>query len=470
MRSNIPFIQPADIGGALSGFADTLNKRSDARREQVEEQRKQGIRQDLSRDLEEENYENIYKTMAVEPWAVDEFKKVDKFKNDKTKKARGDALLKILMGGEATPAIAELVGVIHTEGGTVEDTAVVGNNAMQADKAKAAGNIEEKAKYDKKVMDAVEFEYSKMFGVDKMLKLRKARSGGIGVDGKEKKEYSPSPLKKSINERQEYIDAGMSEDDPIMQAYDKVITGVDKSPLIFTPKQLDLLGVLYSKTGKVPSLGRGQAATRAKQEVVARGAAYQLREEGFGEYVDKGIESGMSPVDAAMSMLGDITDTKAIQGSLNFLDKQLSSMGSFVTNLNSQVDKVHELSKDLKTFDTRLLNIPLRKLRGRLRGSPIQAKYDMYLTEIESEIGKLATGSTGSVSELSVGAQEKWSFIHDKNLSVQGMMELLEETKKAANFRVESVQGQLNKTRARMRSENRDFKQEKATSDPLGIR
>jgi hypothetical protein len=167
-------------------------------------------------------------------------------------------------------------------------------------------------------------------------------------------------------------------------------------------------------------------------------------------------------------------DTKNIAQAAGFIEKQLASMGSFVQNIDYQVEKVKELSKDLKTFDTRLLNVPLRAVRGRLAGSPEQAKYDMYLTEIESEIGKLATGSAASISELSVGAQERWSKIHDKNLSVADMISLLEETSNAAKMRYKSVEGQLKETRSKMRT--RDYgdgnvgsPDNQGTRDDLGL-
>ena len=135
-------------------------------------------------------------------------------------------------------------------------------------------------------------------------------------------------------------------------------------------------------------------------------------------------------------------------------------MGSFVDNIGMQVEKVAQLSEDLRTFDTRLLNVPLRMLRGKILGSPLQAKYDMYLTEIESEIGKLATGSAASVAELSQGAQEKWAKIHDKNLSWNDMVKLLDESSHAAKMRVSSVKAQQQVAKERM-SRNIDGDTEK---------
>ncbi len=202
----------------------------------------------------------------------------------------------------------------------------------------------------------------------------------------------------------------------------------------FSQEEIDIIASKYNLTGKMPSLGRGKESTAMRQAIEKRAAQLSL-------------ESGGT----AQDVVAGQADVKSIAGSLKFQEKQYGAMGSFVRNLDAQVDKVKELSKEFATFDTRLLNIPLRSIRGRLSGSPLQAKYDMYLTEIESEIGKLATGSTASVAELSQGAQEKWSRIHDKNLSIKDMISLLEETREAGRIRMKSVGDQLMETRKKMR-------------------
>jgi hypothetical protein len=143
--------------------------------------------------------------------------------------------------------------------------------------------------------------------------------------------------------------------------------------------------------------------------------------------------------------------TAALASSMTMQQRQLGMMGSFVKNMDYQVDRVKALGEELKTFDSRIMNVPLRAVRSKIAGSALQSKYDMYITEIENEIGKLATGSAASISELSVGAQEKWAKIHDKNLSVKDMVSLLEETSKAGKMRMKSVESQLQETKTQMR-------------------
>jgi len=284
------------------------------------------------------------------------------------------------------------------------------------------------------------------------------RSGGAG-------NFAPSSLQKLIDERESLInDRGLPEDHWLVQAYTDKIKGNDIDLPEMSQAEIDTIAAKVALDGKMPSLGRGKQSTKFRVQIIQSMARQALKSDPSGAYDPENPDQ--SPSDAALSMMLKQSDTKSIQAAMTLLEKQVGAMGSFVDNLNMQVDKVSELSKDLKTFDTRLLNVPLRMVRGRIVGSPLQAKYDMYLAEIESEIGKLSTGSAASIAELSQGAQEKWAKIHDKALSVEDMLSLLEETKHAANMRYESVNNQLEKTREKMR-----YRGNKTTdNDPLGIR
>lgn len=183
---------------------------------------------------------------------------------------------------------------------------------------------------------------------------------------------------------------------------------------------------MYNVTGVLPS-GRNKEANAAIQNKAA-----ELRK-----------ASGQS----AVGVVANAGDMKALQETIKAQEKQVGSMGSFVKNIDKQVSRFEQISKDLSTADGRLLNVPLRALRGRVAGSPLQAKVDMYLTEISSETGKLASGATGSVAELSQGAREKWEKIHDPNLSMKDLVDVLKETRHAGAMRMDSVNEQLAETR-----------------------
>ena len=117
-----------------------------------------------------------------------------------------------------------------------------------------------------------------------------------------------------------------------------------------TQAEIDLFGASYNLDHRMPSVGRGKQAAKTKLKIAKSAARQALGGD------DK------SSINAALAVVATQADTKAIASSIKKIDNQLSSMGSFVTNLNSQIDRVRELSEDLKTFDTRLLHNLLKNL------------------------------------------------------------------------------------------------------------
>jgi flagellin-like hook-associated protein FlgL len=274
--------------------------------------------------------------------------------------------------------------------------------------------------------------------------------------GEKAKTFSPSPLKKVMDERNvladELRDKGLDEEQianhPYIKAYDNKIAGIDIDIDELTQEEVDYWGAWVNLNGKMPSVGRGKQATKIRAAII-KSAAKQAYEQYGLKYPEK---KTATPTKAALEVIGMSADTKSIQSALTVLEKQTASMGSFIQNLDEQITQVGDLAKDLPLVDTRLLNVPIRALHKKILGNPELAKYEMYLTEIAREIGRLSSGSPQSIAELSTHAQEKWDKIHDPNLSVKDMLSLLEETRHAANIRMSSVEDQLERTRIRMRT------------------
>lgn len=258
------------------------------------------------------------------------------------------------------------------------------------------------------------------------------------------KMYGPSPLKKLIKERQEYINEGMKEDDPVIKAYDNKISGIDIDIEEMSDPEIDTWGAWVNATGRMPSVGRGKQATKIRARILKSAARQALAGDAVGD-------PKKTPLEAAMEVVGKQADTKSIASALGQLEKQLGAMGSFINNMDRQVSRFTELANELDQGGIRILNVPRRLWRSKIQGHPLQAKYDLYLTEIEAEIGKLAQGSPQSIAELSTHAQEKWDKIHDKNLGAEDIISLIEETSHAAKMRIRSVEDQLETTRKKMR-------------------
>lgn len=125
-------------------------------------------------------------------------------------------------------------------------------------------------------------------------------------------------------------------------------------------------------------------------------------------------------------------------------------MGSFVRNINFQVDRVDEIMQDINRWGIRGLDLPKRELIKRVKGSGKEITLDAYLTEISNEINKLSQGSQASIAQLGEESQKRWNKIHDPNLSIKEMKTILDETKNMANMRLQSADSELDFTRLRL--------------------
>jgi hypothetical protein len=260
-----------------------------------------------------------------------------------------------------------------------------------------------------------------------------------------KKQFSPSEQGKLVEERNALIEKGYPEDHPDILAYNRKISGDDIEIAEMTEEEISVHASNWILTGKMIPFGRGKQSTKIRARIAKKAAEIAL--EGTG--IDPGRKT---PMEAALSVVSSQADTKSIQTSLNFLEKQIGTMGSFTANMDLQINRITELSQGLKTFDTRLLNIPLRAVRGKIIGTPLQSQYDLLLAEIEREAAKLATGSTASVAELSATAQNRFDELHDKNLAVKDMLKVLQETSHLAKMRYKSVNDQLARTRKKLKT------------------
>ncbi len=239
------------------------------------------------------------------------------------------------------------------------------------------------------------------------------------------KEVVWDALQKSPEEQLNFIDMFQKPAENVENAYGQDIP----------QEKIDYWANQYNTTGKKVFPVRGKQSNALNKIIIERAAELSMAKGESGEDT-KYFQS----------------DRKAIQSSINMQEKQRGSMTSFVTNLGMQVDSIKDMADELKTLDTRLFNKPIRWFRRKVAGSPELAKYEVYLGEIQSEIGKLSSGSTASVSELSEGAREKWENILDENMSIKDMIEVLEEVKHAGYIRMESVDKGLKESRKRLRN------------------
>jgi len=170
----------------------------------------------------------------------------------------------------------------------------------------------------------------------------------------------------------------------------------------------------------------------------------------FGVPVQEIVRNKALKKDKEMSFIAPREVVKNLTASLGNQEKQRGMMGSFVRNINFQVDRVDEIMQDINRWGIRGLDLPKRELIKRVKGSGKEITLDAYLTEISNEINKLSQGSQASIAQLGEESQKRWNKIHDPNLSIKEMKTILDETKNMANMRLQSADSELDFTRLRL--------------------
>ena len=168
--------------------------------------------------------------------------------------------------------------------------------------------------------------------------------------------------------------------------------------------------------------------------VSTRGMAAGDRKVYAKEYSQWQVDSGFKPGDIALMQ----SDYRAGDMSLKNMAKQEAPMSAFVGNINKQIDKVQQLYSNNDRTGIRLLDKPIRDLKVLAVGSGDEAVKASYLLEISNEIGKLSSGASGSVQQLSDSAKEDWKKVHDVNLSLGEIMKVVNATRDQANMRMSS--------------------------------
>ena len=171
----------------------------------------------------------------------------------------------------------------------------------------------------------------------------------------------------------------------------------------------------------------------------------------FGVPIQETIRKAVIAQDPAFNFNQPRATASTVKSSLGLQEKQRGMMGSFVANLDKQVSRVDNIMTDVvKRVGFRAIDLPLRELKTRVKGSGQEKVVEAYLTEISNEIGKLSTGSSASVRELSTEAQDRWAKIHDPNLSIKELKIILDETKAMGKMRLESTDQEIKRTTDRL--------------------
>lgn len=181
--------------------------------------------------------------------------------------------------------------------------------------------------------------------------------------------------------------------------------------------------------------------------VNTRGLAGADRQEYAKEFAAWKVSKGFTPQMMALMK----ADYKAGDMTLKNMSKQEAPMSAFVLNINKQIAKVEELYKKQDRTGMRFLDLPIRELMVKAKGSGDEAVKASYLLEISNEIGKLSSGSSASVQQLSDSAKEDWKKVHDPNLSMKEIMKVVNATRDQANMRMQTWRQAKEEVRNTMR-------------------
>jgi hypothetical protein len=196
---------------------------------------------------------------------------------------------------------------------------------------------------------------------------------------------------------------------------------------VYTKAQLRTLGETYYKTGKVASVGRKNSALRSA-------------------IVQNGIEVAMENEQSGYSVAGSWAETKAQGSSLSKQKANVDFATAFIDNIDKQIGKANTRLKEIQKNFPRLANIPIRLWDEKVTGVAQRNMVRMWIKEISSETARLSQGNPQSIAEMSASAVESWDKIHDLDLPLKELIDLLGETKISGRLRQTSLQDQYNRT------------------------
>jgi hypothetical protein len=192
------------------------------------------------------------------------------------------------------------------------------------------------------------------------------------------------------------------------------------SGLTISKSTLESEGEQFLLTDKMPSMGMKAGPIRQ--------AIIYYKNEASKKY---GLDAGQ-----VVSMRAKV---KALTKSLDKQQINIGATGSFVRNMSKQREELRKVAKEIERMDDRYLNVPINVWANKVKGDPKWKKYVTLVTDLSLEAGKLAGGNASSIAELSVGAQERWTDIHDLDMSISGLGLLMDQTVEVGGMRYDSL-------------------------------
>lgn len=201
---------------------------------------------------------------------------------------------------------------------------------------------------------------------------------------------------------------------------------------------------------KVGNYGYGKQGAAMRAEVINRAAKIAK---------SRGLD--------ASDIIAQGAELAGEKGGMKDLVKRETLIGSYVKRIDATSDLLMKQAKEIGNTDSRLLNIPRNQL-AKFIGSGKYRAYQLSLYSLSREIGKVETGQLG-ISAVTDSQAKIMDAIHDENLSIKDLQDLIDGGKALGKTSMDSV-----------RSQRKDLKNEIAGhpavqvepsgDDPLGLR
>lgn len=199
--------------------------------------------------------------------------------------------------------------------------------------------------------------------------------------------------------------------------------------------------------GKIAGLHKSMDLDSTAQSVFEGRETIDRVKNTFGVPIQEVVRQKVLAMDPNFNFLQPTAIYNSLKSSLQQQQKNRGAMGSFVQNINGQVDKLETIGNDIVSrIGVRAMDIPIRKLKTSAIGSGDERVFEAYMKEISAEIYKLSQGSTASVAMLPEQGRKEWEKIHDVNLSMNELNKVLRGTREMANIRLKSVDDEIERT------------------------
>ena len=167
----------------------------------------------------------------------------------------------------------------------------------------------------------------------------------------------------------------------------------------------------------------------------------------FGVPIQEVVRKKVLAIEPDFNFVQPRAIEKSLSGSLVQQQRNRGAMGNFVLNINGQLAKVDEIMNNvIGRVGVRAIDVPIRELNMRYKGSGHEQVLEAYMKEISVEIFKLSQGSSASVALLPEKGRIEWEKIHDPNLSYRELKKVIEGTRDMANIRLKSVNDEIKAT------------------------